>query len=110
MWGGICDTSDISCRSATDIPILIFHGTADSIVAYTKGPENFEHSKAAPFYGGYLIAQRYKHLDACYELNTSVNGKHAGDFSIRYIAYKISAFYENIVNGTCKPAELTLDH
>jgi predicted esterase len=109
MWGGICDTTYITCKAATDIPILIFHGTADSIVPYTR-PQSFEHSRMTPFYGGYLIAQRYKHLDACYELNTNINGRHGADFNARFLAYKIGVFCKNLLNGECKPAELTLEH
>jgi acetyl esterase/lipase len=109
MWGGIEDTAYISSASARQVPIVIFHGTADSIVPYTKSTK-VENSKAIPFYGGFLIAQRYKHLNGCYELNTNINGGHGMGFSSKLIADKIGSFCKSIFDKNCKTSEYTVEH
>jgi para-nitrobenzyl esterase len=109
MWGGIEDTAYISSASARQVPIVIFHGTADSIMPYTKF-NKVGNSKMIPFYGGGLIAQRYKHLKAYYELNTNIKGGHGLGFSSKLIADKIGSFCKSIFEKNCKTSEFTIEH
>jgi predicted peptidase len=108
MWGGIGDTSYISSASAMQIPIVIFHGTADSIMPYTKS--SMTNADMVPFFGGYLIAQRYKHLNGCYQLNIDKGGGHGMGFSYILVADKIGSFYKSLIEGTCRSEEVTICH
>ncbi len=103
MWGGIADTTSISMEKAKRIAMLIFHGTADPIVPYIKS----DTTSALMIQGGYLIAQRYKHLGGFYQLNTKINGGHGEDFSSEFIAEKTGAFYKSLFCGTCKSGEFS---
>ena len=105
MWGGISDTADISPEKAKQIPILILHGTADTIIPYTKARP--DQPWLVPVQGGYLIAQRYKHLNGCYQFNTKTNGGHGENFSVDFIAEKIAVFCKCILCGNCKSEEFT---
>ena len=52
MWGQIPDTSFISYEKAHNIPIIMFHGTADSSLSrYVKSVQ---------------ISKRFKNLGGCY--------------------------------------------
>lgn len=103
MWGGIADTTSISMEKAKHIAMLIFHGTADPIVPYIKS----DTTSVLMIQGGYLIAQRYKHLGGFYQLNTKINGGHGEDFSSEFIAEKTSTFYKSLFCGTCKSGEFS---
>ncbi|HXB11051.1 MAG TPA: alpha/beta hydrolase [Bacteroidia bacterium] len=109
ICGGIGDTTDLVSADARRIAIMIFHGTADSVVSYSR-PKSFEDSRMIPLYGGYLIAQRYNHLNGCYQLFTNPGGGHGQGFYSRLIADKIGVFCKNLFEGTCKPQEFTLEH
>jgi len=100
MWGGMRDTTNISGQDASQTEILIFHGSADSIVSYTKSnnPERLG-------MGGYFIAQRYKHLGGYYELNTKINGGHGEDFSDVFITERMGAFFKSLFLGNFKSEE-----
>jgi predicted esterase len=106
MWGPIPDTAFISEAEARSIPIIMFHGTDDQSVPYKKWEtDNF------PFvqYGSFFIAQRYKHLGACYELNTKINGDHGEDFWNDFLAERMSLFFKNVMCNTCKSGEFESD-
>jgi predicted esterase len=107
MWGQIRDTALITSKIAKRIPILLFHGSADPVVAYAKSDTLHYPKLLNPAYGSYLIAQRYKHLGACYELNTKINGGHGEDFSDSFLADKIGNFCASIFCGNCKSEEFS---
>ncbi len=106
MWGGIGDTSSISASDARRLPILIFHGTADTIVPYTSADGHYR--KMVPVQGGYLIAQRYKHLQGCYQLTTIAKGEHVSGLKTNYLIQQITRFCENVIQGDCTAGEITL--
>ncbi|HTA81311.1 MAG TPA: alpha/beta hydrolase [Bacteroidia bacterium] len=107
MWGDIRDTSRITANAARHIPLDIFHGTADKLIAYVK-TDTINYPKIfTPAQGPYLIAQRYKHLGGCCELNTVINGGHGEGFSDDTLAEKISAFCKSIFCGNCKSEEFS---
>jgi len=107
MWGQIRDTALITSKIAKRTPILLFHGTADNVVAYAKSDTLHYPKILNPAYGSYLIAQRYKHLGACYQLNTKINGGHAEDFSNAFLADKIGNFCKSIFCSNCKSEEFS---
>ncbi len=107
MWGQIRDTTLITSQIAKRIPILLCHGTADRVVAYVKSDTAHYPKLLNPAYGSYLIAQRYKHLGACYQLNTKINGGHGEDFSDNFLAEKIGSFCKSILCSNCKSEEFS---
>jgi len=109
MWGGLRDTVNISASDARQMPIIIFHGTADTLVPY-KNPPKIKTWSSVPVMGGYLIAQRFKHLGACYQLYSNVGGGHGQGFRTRLIADKIGLFCKGIFSGNCRTGELNIPH
>ena len=102
MWGPIPDTVFIDASEAHSIPIIMFHGTDDKSVPYKKFcPPDYSYTR----YGSYYIAQRYKHLGACYQLNTKLGGGHGEDFDNEFLADHISSFFKNVLCNTCKSEE-----
>jgi predicted esterase len=110
MWGGIGDTSLITATAASHIAMLIFHGTADTVVPYKKPSD--EYIRMVPVEGGYLIAQRYKHLNGLYQLNTVIKGGHAEGFDAKHLAEKISIFCKSLIchNFTSEEFSTTVDN
>ena len=102
MWGPIPDTSFISRAEAASMPILMFHGTNDDVVPYKRF-----YSAGYPYSrdGSYNIAQRYKHLGGCYELNTKIDGGHGQDFTNEFLAVHIADFITNVMNNHCISSE-----
>jgi predicted esterase len=107
LWGQIRDTALITAKNAQRSPVLLFHGTADNVVAYAKSDTVNYPKMLNPAEGSYLIAQRYKHLGACYQLNTKINGGHAEDFSDAFLAEKIGSFCKSIFCSNCKSEEFS---
>lgn len=102
MWGPIPDTSFIDPKEAQSIPIIMFHGTDDKQVPYKKFcPPDYSYTR----YGSYYIAERYKHLGACYQLNTKLGGGHGEDFDDDFLADHISSFFKSVLCNTCKSGE-----
>ncbi len=102
MWGPIPDTAFIDISEAHSIPIIMFHGTDDKLVFYKKScPPNYPFTR----YGSFFIAQRYKNLGACYQLNTKLGGGHGEDFDNEFLADHISSFFKNVLSNTCKSEE-----
>lgn len=106
MWGPIYDTTMISDKEARCIPIIMFHGTDDRSVVYKKND-----TSNYPFvtYGSVYVAERYKHLGGCYQLNTKLGGGHGEDFSDEFMAEHISAFFKNAMCNQCKSEEFESD-
>jgi predicted esterase len=102
MWGPIFDTAMISKEEAQAMPMIMFHGTDDQSVTYKRWDTN-----NFPFiiYGSYYIAQRYRNIGACYQLNTKVGGGHGEDFSNEFLAEHMSAFFKNVMCNNCKSEE-----
>jgi acetyl esterase/lipase len=102
MWGPLYDTAMISREEALRMPILMFHGTDDRSVTYTRSD-----TAVYPFvtYGSYNTALRYKHLGGCYELHTKTGGGHGEDFFDDYLANYMSAFFKNVMCGACRSRE-----
>ncbi len=102
MWGPIADTIFITPNEALAIPIIMFHGTDDSSVPYKKFAEpGYAYTRS----GSFLIAERYKHLGANYELNTKKGGGHGEDFSDECMAEHVAAFFNNVMDGKPVSAE-----
>jgi hypothetical protein len=62
MWGQIPDTSFISIEEAHNIPIIMFHGTADNSLS--------------PYLKSVQISKRFKNLGGCYQLHTKTGAGH----------------------------------
>ncbi len=103
MWGPIADTSFISKEEALATSLIMFHGTKDKSVPYKRlGPPDYPYTRD----GSFNIAQRYKHMGGCYELNTKVEGTHSQDFSNEFLADHVGAFINSVLNFECEPKEL----
>ncbi len=107
MWGGISDTSYITREAAKHIAMLMFQGTDDKIIPYTKSGPPDHPEMVNKMEGTYLIAQRYKHLGGCYQLNTKIKGDHGEDFSSEFIAGKIGSFCKSLFCGKSKSEEFS---
>lgn len=66
LWGAIGDTSFM--QSATDAPVISFHGTADAIVNVNYGSP-FSYPLIPALYGSTPIHQRAQHLNMLNELH-----------------------------------------
>ncbi len=93
MWGQIADTSFISSEEAHNIPIIMFHGTADS--SYVKSVQ---------------ISKRFKNLGGCYQLHTKTGAGHGQNMSKYYIAAKASCFIKSIFCGSCYQLEREINN
>jgi hypothetical protein len=104
MWGPIYDTAMISKTEALAMPMIMFHGTDDKLVTY-KNWTTLDY----PFiiYGSYYIAQRYRNLGACYQLNTKMGGGHGEDFSDVFLAEHMAAFFKSVMCNNCNSREFS---
>lgn len=96
MWGQIPDTSFISREEAINIPLIIFHSTADrSLSPYEKALQ---------------LAYRYKSLGGCYQLHTSTGTGHTEGISKYYIAEQTGCFLKSILCNSCNSLEIEVDN
>jgi len=96
MWGQILDTSYISYEEAQNIPLIMFHGTADSSLStYDKSV---------------VIAERFQNLKGCYQLHTKTGAGHGENMSKYYIAAKTGCFIKRILCGSCISMEREIDN
>ncbi len=96
MWGQIPDTSFISIEEANNIPIIMFHGTADSSLS--------------PYIKSVQISKRFKNLGGCYQLHTKTGAGHGELMSKYYIAAETSCFIKRILCGSCISLEREIDN
>jgi poly(3-hydroxybutyrate) depolymerase len=96
MWGQIPDTSSISPREAGNIPVIIFHSTADSSLS--------------PYEKALQLASRYEHLGGCYQLHTSTGTGHTEGISKYYIAQQTGCFLKSILCNSCKSFSVEVDN
>ncbi len=96
MWGQIEDTSLISDAEAFNIPIIIFHSTADS--------------SRSPYKKALELAARYKNLGGCYQLHTSTGTGHTEGISKYYIAEQTGCFLKSILCNSCNSFETEVDN
>lgn len=96
MWGQILDTSYISSDEAHNIPIIMFHGTADSSLS--------------PYNKSVLIAKRFQHLGGCYQLHTRTGAGHGEDMTKYYISAKTGCFIKRILCESCTSFEREIDN
>lgn len=96
MWGQIPDTSFISREEALDIPLIVFHSTADSSLSnYQKALQ---------------LSSRYKNLGGCYQLHTSTGTGHVEGISKYYIAEQTGCFLKGILLNSCQSFEIEVDN
>jgi predicted esterase len=96
LWGQILDTALISYEEAHNIPIIMFHGTADSSLStYDKSV---------------LIAERFKQSGACYQFHTKTGAGHGENMSKYYIAAKTGCFIKSILCGSCTTLEREINN
>lgn len=96
MFGQIADTSFISAEEARNIPIIMFHGTADSsLSSYAKSVQ---------------ISKRYKNLGGCYQLHSKTGAGHGLNMSKYYIAAKTGCFIKSILCESCTSLEREIDN
>lgn len=96
MFGQIADTSFISTEEAQNIPIIMFHGTADSsLSSYAKSVQ---------------ISERFKNLDGCYQLHSKTGAGHGLNMSKYYIAAKTGCFIKSILCESCTSLEREIDN
>ncbi|MEE4116694.1 MAG: prolyl oligopeptidase family serine peptidase [Marinilabiliaceae bacterium] len=96
MWGQIEDTSLISDEEALNIPIIIFHSTADS--------------SRSPYKKALELAARYKNHGGCYQLHTSTGTGHTEGISKYYIAQQSGCFLKSILSNSCNSFETEVDN
>lgn len=96
MWGQIPDTSFISIEEVKNIPIIMFHGTADS--------------SRSPYNKSVLIAKRFQHLDGCYQLHKKTGAGHGEDMTKYYISAKASCFIKSVLCEQCTSLEKEIDN
>ena len=96
MWGQIPDTSLISFEEAQEIPIIMFHSTADS------SRSTYEKSQQ--------IAKRFQNLDGCYQLHTKTGAGHTQGISKYYIAEQTGCFIKRILCDSCYSLEREVDN
>jgi predicted esterase len=96
MWGQIEDTSLISTEEAHNIPIIIFHSTADS--------------SRSPYEKALQLSDRYKNLGGCYQLHTSTGTGHTEGISKYYIAEQTGCFLKSILCNSCNSLETEVDN
>jgi len=96
MWGQIPDTEFISFEEAQKIPIIMFHGTADS--------------SRSPYEKSLQIAERYQNLGGCYQLHTKTGAGHTQGISKYYIAEKTGCFIKRILCDSCNSFETEVDN
>jgi acetyl esterase/lipase len=96
MWGQIPDTSLISIEEANNIPIIMFHGTADSSLS--------------PYAKSVQISKRFKNLGGCYQLHTKTGAGHGENMSKYYIAAKTGCFIKGILCESCCSFEREIDN
>jgi hypothetical protein len=96
MFGQIADTSFISPKEAQNIPIIMFHGTADSsLSSYAKSVQ---------------ISERFKNLGGCYQLHTKTGAGHGLNMSKYYIAAKTGCFIKSILCESCSSLVREIDN
>ena len=96
MWGQILDTSLISSEEAQNIPIIMFHGTADS--------------SRSTYDKSVLIAKRFQHLGGCYQFHTKTGAGHGENMTKYYVAAKTGCFIKRILCGSCISLEREIDN
>lgn len=106
MWGGMF--SDLHINNNDKIPTIMFHGDNDEIVPfYIKRFSNCYSPVAYPIvHGSRSMANRFKSLGICYELNWVPGGVH-GVYDDNYIADRTACFFRNIICKNCSTAEHT---
>ena len=98
MWGQISDTAFISFEEAQEIPIIMFHGTADSATS------------PSPYEKALQIARRYQSLGGCYQLHTRTGAGHTQGISKYYIAEQTGCFFKSILCNSCNSLETEVDN
>ena len=77
LAGAIVDTSLITPKRA--VPTLLFHGTCDPLIPYATASHHFCQETDPgylPLFGGYLIAERLRHIGMPFYLATACFGQH----------------------------------
>jgi predicted esterase len=96
MFGQIADTCFISFEEAQNIPIIMFHGTADSsLSSYAKSVQ---------------ISERFKNLGGCYQLHSKTGAGHGLNMSKYYIAAKTGCFIKSILCESCTSLVREIDN